>query len=719
MRKLIGCFVLIASVGGLGYIAKTQHAVRIQTMIEADVLELANAAQHHVDARVSGRDVHVSGLVTDQADLAALEANFKDITGVRVVDVSGVAALPVVAPYAFSVVRPVDGPISLSGAVPSDADRRVLGAGNVAADLTLAAGVPDDAWTGAATQAIAAVTLLKSGEVTMSDRDIYMSGLARNPDTVAAALGALGDLPDGYTLTTDIDVEDDGTPLRLSLTLLDGSVSGAGKFPADMDTTLVSDRFVTGEVAIAQAILPADDPEWPFAAGTAMDALSRLTDGALEIEARQISLIGRGTPDQIAQAADILAGLPVEYAVMSDLTLWDDGAPFAMTMLWNGTTATSEGKFPADFNPRGPAGVAVENEAEYSLLSDDTGAFMANAAAGTIALGLMTTGTLQVTAQDITLVGTAASPQVGIVMDSALSAVADGTTITRDLVYLDDGSPAAWTLTYAAATGAKIEGRLPIGLGVDDLSQSLGVAQIAGNPTEALEDDSVGNNLDTLQIVAAYLPEIETMTYAREGNLSVLDLVLSPGVDLDLVANDLAERLPPDLAFALSPLDALPTAGTTRTNAATGLEEAFSDGFWLPNFDFTADVDGCAAQTVSVLDRSQVGFVSGSARLDATSIRVINALAAIVLPCVAADLTLEVGGHTDATGDELANVELSQARAEAVQDALIARRVPADAITAYGFGQSEPIADNETSEGRAANRRTDITWYAAGALRDP
>jgi len=304
-------------------------------------------------------------------------------------------------------------------------------------------------------------------------------------------------------------------------------------------------------------------------------------------------------------------------------------------------------------------------------------------------------------------------------MDSALANAVGGTAITRDLIYLDDGSPSAWTLTYDAATGAQIEGRLPVGLGVDDLSQGLGVADIAGSVGTALEDENIGTSLDTLQIVATYLPEIETMTYAREGDLSVLDLVLSPGVDLDLVANDLAERLPADLGFALSPLEDFPVNGTTRTNAATGLDEAFSDGFWLPSFEFATDVDGCSAQTASVLERSQIGFLPGSARLDATSIRAINALAAVVLPCVSTDLTLEIGGHTDATGDELENLELSQARAQAVQDALIARGVPTVAITAYGFGQSQPVADNETPEGRAANRRTDITWFAPGALRDP
>ena len=69
---------------------------------------------------------------------------------------------------------------------------------------------------------------------------------------------------------------------------------------------------------------------------------------------------------------------------------------------------------------------------------------------------------------------------------------------------------------------------------------------------------------------------------------------------------------------------------------------------------------------------------------------------------------IEVQGHTDSTGSEEANQRLSQARADTVADRLVARGVPADRVRAVGKGEAEPLADNETEEGRALNRRVEL-----------
>ena len=68
-------------------------------------------------------------------------------------------------------------------------------------------------------------------------------------------------------------------------------------------------------------------------------------------------------------------------------------------------------------------------------------------------------------------------------------------------------------------------------------------------------------------------------------------------------------------------------------------------------------------------------------------------------------LKVELQGHTDSRGPDAYNLTLSQKRADAVRAYLIKDGVPATQITAKGYGEGQPIADNKTDAGRAQNRR--------------
>ena len=72
------------------------------------------------------------------------------------------------------------------------------------------------------------------------------------------------------------------------------------------------------------------------------------------------------------------------------------------------------------------------------------------------------------------------------------------------------------------------------------------------------------------------------------------------------------------------------------------------------------------------------------------------------------DKLIRIEGHTDSTGNEEANLRISQQRADAVLEALVSLGVEADRVTSIGMGQDFPIASNDTEEGRAQNRRVDV-----------
>ncbi|BCS32979.1 membrane protein [Luteitalea sp. TBR-22] len=101
-----------------------------------------------------------------------------------------------------------------------------------------------------------------------------------------------------------------------------------------------------------------------------------------------------------------------------------------------------------------------------------------------------------------------------------------------------------------------------------------------------------------------------------------------------------------------------------------------------------------------------VTFDTGKATLTTDSAQTLDAAAAALK--AAADLKIEVGGHTDNVGTPEANLKLSDERAKAVMAALIERGVPAARLTAKGYGQTTPVADNRTEDGRAKNRRVEL-----------
>jgi outer membrane protein OmpA-like peptidoglycan-associated protein len=71
-------------------------------------------------------------------------------------------------------------------------------------------------------------------------------------------------------------------------------------------------------------------------------------------------------------------------------------------------------------------------------------------------------------------------------------------------------------------------------------------------------------------------------------------------------------------------------------------------------------------------------------------------------------LTLEVDGHTDSVGSDNFNFKLSEERADAVREYLVAQGVQPDTITSHGFGKDKPVATNDTAAGRQLNRRVEI-----------
>ena len=110
---------------------------------------------------------------------------------------------------------------------------------------------------------------------------------------------------------------------------------------------------------------------------------------------------------------------------------------------------------------------------------------------------------------------------------------------------------------------------------------------------------------------------------------------------------------------------------------------------------------------ISALLRTPINFLTNGFSLTPQSQQLVQQIADQVKACPSAKLV--VIGHTDDTGNDAINVPLSASRAKAVADELVSDGVAAGSVTSRGEGSSKPIASNATPDGRAQNRRTEIT----------
>ena len=117
--------------------------------------------------------------------------------------------------------------------------------------------------------------------------------------------------------------------------------------------------------------------------------------------------------------------------------------------------------------------------------------------------------------------------------------------------------------------------------------------------------------------------------------------------------------------------------------------------------------DGCPASPLSL---TGVNFENDSATLTAASTPILDR-AAGALNALPND-NAEIAGYTDANGQPAYNLDLSKQRAEAVRQYLIKKGVDAARLTANGYGETNPVASNETNAGREANRRVEIKLQA-------
>lgn len=214
-----------------------------------------------------------------------------------------------------------------------------------------------------------------------------------------------------------------------------------------------------------------------------------------------------------------------------------------------------------------------------------------------------------------------------------------------------------------------------------------GLAKYNGCPVPDTDGDGVNDELDKCVTVAGF---------AKYGGCPI------PDTDKDGINDE---------------LDACPTVTGVEKYKGCPIPDTDGDGVnddddKCPSLAGVASNKGCPEIKEEVKKKVNIAaknilFASGSSKLLAGSNKGLNDVAKIMQEN--SDLKISIDGHTDNTGKADKNQLLSETRANAVKQYFIAKGIDESRITATGYGQNEPVADNKTAAGRVQNRRVVLT----------
>ncbi|WP_200240559.1 OmpA family protein [Thiohalocapsa halophila] len=257
---------------------------------------------------------------------------------------------------------------------------------------------------------------------------------------------------------------------------------------------------------------------------------------------------------------------------------------------------------------------------------------------------------------------------------------AEGVTVDAEITATV--SPYTMTLTKADGTLA-VRGFVPDGASSRRLTQHLTRRPAGPEATTA----------GTTEVA------LREATGAPDGWLKLVQVLVDALPRFDHAEAQLSDR-------RLRLAGSLPTTAE-RDQLVEALRTFEAQGYAL-DLDLSA-ADAAALRCQARLDElllTPILFAPGQARIGADSDALLEALAQAVMACP--DARIRIAGHTDDRGRPEANLRLSRERAQAVAARLIAAGVEPARITAVGYGDERPVADNATAAGRAKNRRIEF-----------
>lgn len=650
---------------------------------------------------------------------------------------------------------------TLAGALPG-----------AAADTTIIADGNPAEFEAAATKALRVLPLLDSGKVSYDGASWSLTGAVDTPQKAFAAesaFAATGLRSAGWTYRVSLPA----AASVAALPVVDPyawraqkSASGAITFAGFVPTEQLQRYLVAhaGSSVVDGTALAAGAPEGfiPAAIG-GLDALLALDEGALGLSAGNWSLTGK-----VAATAD-RHRVETALRAAADTSAWHvaiqaaDAAPVVAPFVWSAVKAadgsyTLAGYVPTEQVKALVAGSGGKSPKDTTLVgSGEPEGFVEDALAGLGALQSLESGELKYDGKAWSIAGQPVT-------------VADAETARAALAAATNGG-SGWTQALAEPSQAPVPEPVVVAEPMEAEPAPPAEPEVLAEPEVAVEPVPEAPVLPATSEVAAApadaTPAVEPEVAPDEAEIAAVDLVATPEappavrnylfdarkslggpvtfagavpaepmrrylaviaggepsealrIDAGLPADFITSAEAGSRALALLAdgefgLDGDKWVFSGRAESEADRQAALSALAVVPTLDqWATDVtllpplEICRDKVGAFAARNAILFQSGSARIADESIPAIDELAGYLALCPEA--TVNVEGHTDSDGEDEANLALSVSRSEAVVDALILRGIGPERLYAIGYGESLPIASNETRAGKQANRRIAFT----------
>lgn len=613
--------------------------------------------------------------------------------------VDGSSLLPLETPYTWVATRAGDR-IVLAGFAPSEAGRagqlatarRFFPEAEIINELALARGAAD-VYAPTTSFALGLLTLFAEGQIALSDRTLTVVGTAASSSGHADVGRRLTDsLPAGVSLgKTDV------LPARAprfvwSAAIREGAVHVAGFVPNETMRELVADETRQAFPALGlvdeTVVASGQPPDFLDAVVFALQALGRLDDGGVTLDGRTLDVAGEaasveayedllvmirsGREQGLTIVSDVLPATVDDYRLSASLV---DG-----TVLLEGYVPSQEDRATLEslITALGPArGVDDRVRVARGAPAID---WMGAVKFALTELSRLETGEAEISREGVfTLRGVAGSSDGYAAIARAAETLPAG---LRDRIV--EVAPPAAADAYAIA--AERDGDSVVLTGFVDTLERFD--EIEGRAGRYFGPGNVVNRLTYASgapdgFFANVRPAFAALSRMTGGRVAITvdSLVLEGFVAHAATGESVVSALETDVGETA---ELVVSVDVRQRGQPISPQE-------------------CNARLAAAVSSRPLEFTDAGAAVLPESIGIMDTIAAALVRCP--DALVEIGVHSDSSGARADNRERTQLRADALRDLLISAGIDRDRVAPVGYGEDEPIADNDTEEGRARNRR--------------